>query len=139
MANVPKNSGDGRGVGGLRSSAAFGGFSLRRLPGMQPIIEPSGVNLAGNKIRIVEDVNKKPHVGFDSDGDKFEEGAARPRQRFRAIATPYDQFRQKWIVIRRDAPTRINTFVQANAGAVRRRQSAIFPGEGKKLLSGSSA
>jgi hypothetical protein len=59
---------------------------------MQPIIEPSRMNLAASEFRIIKNVGKEPDVGFDSTRNELPEGAAQSRQRLPTIATRCDQF-----------------------------------------------
>ena len=104
------------------------------------IVQPARIDIAVPKISCREDPAEEPNVRLDSGCVIFVERALQSRDRLSAIASPRDQFSKHRIVFVRHRPACIDAVIQTNSGARSgTRSSRIFPGEGKKLLSGSSA
>ena len=92
------------------------------------------------KFGLSQDAAEQTDVGANSGNGVFVQSTAQTRNGFFAAVSPGDKFAQQRIVVHRHGPALVDALVKANAGtggALRR--AIIFPGQGKKLLSGSSA
>src|SRR5258708_8067828 len=84
---------------------------------VEQFVQPSGVNLAAEKIGLTKDTAEKTHVGLDAGDGALLEGAAKAGNRFLAAVAPGDEFAEKRVGIVGVGPTIVDAVVQADARA----------------------
>src|SRR5258708_39255382 len=136
LVSLPDCSGDGGAISNGTSVLIFLRGRRAGARRVEQLVQPSGVNLAAEKIGLTKDTAEKTHVGLDAGNGVLLEGAAKAGNRFLAAVAPGDEFAEKRVVIVGDGPAIVDAVVQADSRAAWNLAGRNFSSRGAKGLGG---
>src|SRR5580704_4911533 len=101
---------------------------------LKQFVEPLGMDFAAKKVRLGQNAAEKAGIGFDTRYGVLLESTAQASDGFFAAVAPGDQFAQERIVIHRDGPAFVHSFIEANPRAAGVMERENFSGRWKKMV-----